>query len=219
MIVKAITYGATFGAAGGVFFLAYSHSLISDLARLRIRRLIGWLILVAAFGSLLRIPLTAGSMNGEIGGMFDRGLWTMIWHAGEGRATAIRVGGLMIVGAAVLFNRGSTVPAILGAAIAATSFAWIGHPHALRSNVLAQILVGGAGAIGLQLCDAQLVPWIGRLRHRFDQTAIDLLGLVEVAPAEKLSSTLNRFAKRCQLVRLEMRERSVDAGRPRRRSR
>jgi putative copper export protein len=151
------------------------------------------LILVAAFGSLLRIPLTAGSMNGEIGGMFDRGLWTMIWHAGEGRATAIRVGGLMIVGAAVLFNRGSTVPAILGAAIAATSFAWIGHPHALRSNVLAQILVGvhllgvafwlGALAPLLLVSRDRAPSYITATALRFGRAAVFVVSLLIAAGA------------------------------------
>ncbi|MGA2710060.1 MAG: CopD family protein [Steroidobacteraceae bacterium] len=193
VIVRAITYGATFGAAGGVFFLAYSHSLISDLARLRIRRLIGFLILVAVSSSVLRIPLTAGSMSGEIGGVFDRGLWSMIWHAGEGRATVIRVAGLAIVGAAFLFNRGSTVPAILGAAIAATSFAWIGHPHALRSNVLAQILVGvhllgvafwlGALAPLLLVCRDRAPSYIAATALRFGLAAVFVVSLLIAAGA------------------------------------
>jgi putative copper resistance protein D len=130
---KAVTYSATFGAAGAVFFLVYCNSLLRDQQRALIRRLIGILVGIGGAASILRILLLAGSMSGEIAGMFDAGFAGMILSAGEGRATGVR-----IVGLALLLFAFSAKPvfrgsAVAGAIAASTSFAWVGHIHGMNT--------------------------------------------------------------------------------------
>ncbi|HXB00501.1 MAG TPA: hypothetical protein VNW05_08245, partial [Steroidobacteraceae bacterium] len=64
VLAKAVTYAATLGAAGAVFFTLYCGTLLRDPQRGLIRRLIGILVGVAVAASVLRILLLAGSMSG-----------------------------------------------------------------------------------------------------------------------------------------------------------
>ena len=129
---KAITYAATLGAAGAIFFIAYSGALLHGPQRARIRRLIGTLLLVSALASCLRIALNSGSMSGNVAGMLDSGFVTMILGAGEGRALGVRAAGLCLALAAVFStDRRLFALALIGAVIAAVSFAFVGHVHAL----------------------------------------------------------------------------------------
>jgi putative copper resistance protein D len=155
VFAKAAMYAATLGAAGAIFFLAYCNTLLRESQRTVIRRLIGILIGVAALLSVFRIALLAGSMSGDAAGMFDSSFARMVLGAGEGRATGARIIGLCLALLALSPNRILRGPAILGGIIAATSFAWIGHIHALTPNV----------APGLLLCLHLLCAafWLGAL--------------------------------------------------------
>jgi putative copper resistance protein D len=140
-LAKAVTYAATFGAAGAVLFLLYGRTLLRDPQRALIRRLIGMLIGAAAAASLLRILLLAGSMSGEFAGMFDRTFTGMILGAGEGRATGLRMAGLALMLFAFSSNPVLSRSAGLGAVAASTSFAWVGHIHGLVPNTAATLLL------------------------------------------------------------------------------
>jgi putative copper resistance protein D len=128
--VKATLYGATLAAAGGVFFLTYSDSLLEAAERASMGRRVGILIAVALAASAARILATAASMSGEASGMLDTGVLALVWHGGEGRAAMIRAVGLLLAVPALAADRRPGVWAIAGAAGAATSFAWVGHVHA-----------------------------------------------------------------------------------------
>ncbi len=131
VLVKAMTYAATLGAGGGVFFLIYCHSLLDAPSRRRIRRSIRLLAAASVLFSIAKVALMANSMSGDALGMFDVGLDRMILNTGEGRALVCRLLGsaLMIFGSSALRPR--LPAAIVGSAAAATSFAWVGHVHAL----------------------------------------------------------------------------------------
>ena len=141
VFAKAATYVATLFAAGAIFFLAYCNTLLRDGQRTVIRRLIGILIGFAALLSVCRIALLLGSMSGDVAGMFDSSLTRMVLGAGEGRATGARIIGLCLALLAVSPNPNLRRPAILGGIIAATSFAWIGHVHALTPNIAPSLLL------------------------------------------------------------------------------
>jgi putative copper resistance protein D len=129
---KAITYAATLGAAGAIFFLAYSGALLQQPQRASIRRLVGILLLVSAFTSCLRVALSSASMSGDVAGMFDSAFVAMLLGAGEGRAIGIRVAGLCLAAAAIFsIQRRTLALAVIGAVIAPLSFASVGHVHAL----------------------------------------------------------------------------------------
>jgi putative copper resistance protein D len=141
VFAKAATYAATLVAAGAIFFLAYCSTLLRDSQRSVIRRLVGILIVAAALLSVCRIALLSGSMSGEFAGMFDSSFARMILSAGEGRATGTRIVGLMLGLLALSPNPRLRGPAVLGAIVAATSFAWVGHAHALTPNIAPSLLL------------------------------------------------------------------------------
>ena len=132
---KAVTYAATLGASGGIFFTVYCSALLRDNQRVIIRRLIGILAILGAAVSGLRILLLSGSMGGSLASMLDASFVSMILGGGEGRASGLRIAGLAFVSLAISRNPIFRAPAAAGAIIAATSFAWVGHAHALSPNI------------------------------------------------------------------------------------
>jgi copper resistance protein D len=138
---KAITYAATLGAAGAIFFLAYCGSLLQEPQRSRIRRLIGTLVLASAVASCARILLTAATMSGDLAGMFDMTFTRMILGAGEGIATGIRLAGLALAALALRSSPRFQRLALVGAAPASMSFAGIGHVHALWPSIAPSVFL------------------------------------------------------------------------------
>ncbi|HTB88296.1 MAG TPA: CopD family protein [Steroidobacteraceae bacterium] len=141
MFAKAVTYAATFGAAGTVFFAIYCGALLRDQQRGLIRRLVGILVAAAAAASILRIMLLAGSMSADMAGMFDSSFAGMILRAGEGRASGVRIAGLALILFALSKNPVFRGPAVAGAIAASTSFAWVGHIHGLAPNTAPSLLL------------------------------------------------------------------------------
>jgi copper resistance protein D len=179
VFAKAIAYAATLGSAGSIFFLAYSRPLLRDIDSLRIERGTLLLLIAAAIASVITIPLLAGSMSGDLSGMFDRSLAGMILHAGQGRATEIRIAGLALAVFAVSGRRRFQVPAMLGAIAAATSFSWVGHVHALLPNIVPSLF------LGLHLLCAAF--WLGAL--------MPLLMLGEGSSAAQIAAVAARFGR------------------------
>jgi putative copper resistance protein D len=138
---KAVTYAATLGAAGAIFFLAYSGSLLNELLRQRIRRHIGTLLVAAALASCARILLSGASMSGDLAGMFDSGFVRMLLGAGEGRATGMRLTGLALAALAIPPNPRFRALALLGAVTASMSFAGAGHIRGLLPNAAPLLLL------------------------------------------------------------------------------
>src|SRR5258708_37751091 len=68
VFAKATTYAATLAAAGGVFFLTYSHALLDSSCAGRLRRLIRTLVVIAALAGGARILATRASLSGHRGG-------------------------------------------------------------------------------------------------------------------------------------------------------
>ena len=190
VIVKAALYAATFGAAGGVFFLAYSRSLLEPADRLAIARPLCILIGVAIAASAARVLLTAASMAEDAAGMIDARLLAMVWHGGEGRAAAMRAGGLLLaIPALSRQGRGGWL-AMLGAALAASSFAWVGHARAadqaatpllLGVHVLAVAFwLGALGPLAIQ-ARRRAPRELGAVATRFGRIALVLVGVLLAA--------------------------------------
>jgi copper resistance protein D len=138
---KAITYAATLGAAGAIFFLAYCGSLLQEAQRSRIRRLIGTMVIASAVASCARILLTAATMSGDLAGMFDMTFTRMILGAGEGLATGIRMAGLALAALALRPGPRFRPLALVGAVPASMSFAGVGHIHALWPSIAPSVLL------------------------------------------------------------------------------
>lgn len=154
--IKAILYAATLSAAGGVFFLFYSAALVSAEHQRGIRRWIGICTAVGLAASALRLSILAGSMGETAASLVDGEMMRMILGAGEARATGIRVAGLLLIASLAMTRRPSLL-AVLGAVIAATSFAWIGHAWAIPTHDLSLALVS-LHLVGIAFWLGALVP-------------------------------------------------------------
>jgi copper resistance protein D len=189
--VKALGYASAFGAAGAVFFLGYAGSLIANVELLRIQRLVLVCAVLSAASGAAHIVMTAGSMSGEAAGMWDGSLVRMVWQAGEGRALGIRAIGLSLTALAMLRHRPHRW-GLLGAAMAATSFAWTGHAQSLSPRVLPVLLLG-AHLLGVAFWLGALAPLsmvaregnaarIAAVAERFSAVAVfAVAGLIVVA--------------------------------------
>jgi putative copper resistance protein D len=193
---KAVTYAATLGAAGAIFFLAYSGSLLNELLHSRIRRLAGTLLVAAALASCARILLSGASMSGDLAGMFDSGFVRMLLGAGEGRATGMRLTGLALAALAMPSTPRFRALALLGAATASISFAGVGHIRALVPNAAPLLLVCmhllcaafWLGALGPLLIAARdgRESQVGLLAARFGKLAVGVVVLQLAAGAAVL---------------------------------
>jgi copper resistance protein D len=176
VLVKAVLYAATLGAAGMVFFLSYCDRDLLPGERRTLSRTALMLAAISVTAGAARMLVTAGSMSGDAAGLLDGNLLRMVWHGGEGWAFAIRAGGWLLALPALLAGRRPGVMAIAGAAGAATSFVWSGHAHAT-----------GAGWPML-LVDVHLLCaafWIGALWP--------LLGLARHGDVRRVAAAAHRF--------------------------
>ena len=202
---KAITYAATLGAAGAIFFLAYNGTLLFEVLRSRIRRLIGTLLLASALASCARVLLSGASMSGELGGMLDSGFLRMILGAGEGRATGMRLAGLALAALALPANPRFRALALLGAATASISFAGVGHIRGLLPNaapllLLCMHLLCAAfwlGALGPLLIAARVGSdtQVALLASRFGKIALGVVVLLLAAGAGVLWALIGDAAQ------------------------
>jgi putative copper resistance protein D len=199
---KAVTYAAAFGAAGAIFFLTACGSLLARGDLLRIRRLVLCLAPLAVFGGAAQILASAASMSGGAAGMLDGSLIGMVWQSGAGRTNGMRAAGLLLAAATAWSQRASAWSqrtswwSCLGAAAAATSFAWSGHAHALNPDVL-PILLLSVHLLGIAFWLGALLPlsWLARggdlpriaaATARFGAAAVLVVGTLVVAGAALL---------------------------------
>jgi putative copper resistance protein D len=187
---KVLVYAATLGASGAVFFLSYAGGLLTGAQRASIRRIIAIQLIVAALFTLLRILLLTGAMSDSFAGMFDRDMARMLLEAGEGNAASVRLVGLVLAGCALSLNRRLQIPALAGAAIAASSFTWVGHVRALHP-LLPATLFSCLHLIGVAFWVGALLPllWstresaleVGALAKRFGTFAVAAVSLLVIA--------------------------------------
>ena len=204
VLVNAVLYAATLGAAGGIFFLAYTRSLLEPLERRAIVRLVCVLIAVGIAASAARVLLTAASIAEDAAGMLDTGLLAMVWHGGEGRAAALRVAGLLLALPALARGGRGLWLAILGGAVAATSFAWVGHARA-AAQAATPLLLGvhvlaaafWLGALGpLTIAARCREPRaLGAVAVRFGRIAMAGVGALLAAGAAVLWILLGSFSE------------------------
>ena len=190
------TYASTLAASGGVFFLVYSDGLLDRICAGRIRRLILVLLFAAALAGAAMILATAASMAGDAGGLADMRLARMVLQAGEGRATVVRLVGLLLIGRGISARRPPTAMALLGSAAAATSFAWVGHVQSLGHawlptfaivvHLLSVAFWLGALAPLLMVAGGADLPRISATTGRFGTAALVVVGALLAAGAALL---------------------------------
>jgi len=185
---KALLYGSTLMAAGAVMFLLYAGSIPVNTYERRLRLRITVLLCVALLAALLRLPLTVGAMTGDFSGLFDPTLTGMVWRAGEGRASELRVAGIMLMAIGLAAHRGLLLLGLPGALLAAVSFAALGHTHAAGAGPAPILLIGShlvcvAFWLGGLMClwviaaDATVLE-LGRAARRFGAVAVFMVALL-----------------------------------------
>ena len=197
VLAKAVTYAATFGAAGAVFFSLYCGTLLRDEQRGLIRRVIAVLVAAAAAAGVLRVLLLAGSMSGAFAGM--------ILGAGVGRAGGARIDGLALILFGLSKNPVFRAPAILGAIVASTSFAWVGHIHGMAPNTAPSLLLClhllcaafwlGALTPLLIIASGAHQPQIAAAASRFGKLALRVVALLIAAGASLLLMLIGNAAQ------------------------
>jgi putative copper resistance protein D len=203
VLVKAVLYAATLGAAGGVFFLAYTRSVLEPSDRAAMARPLCILVAVGVAASGARVLVTAASMSEDAAGMLDPRLLAMVWHGVEGRAAAMRAGGLLLAIPAIVRDGRGRGLAIVGAAAAATSFAWVGHSRAavpaatpllLGVHVLAVAFwLGALGPLAIQ-ANRRGPRELGAVAVRFGRIAIAVVAVLLAAGLGILWVLLSRVS-------------------------
>ena len=190
IIVKATTYSASLGAAGGVMFLAGFCDLVSEQEDRALRRFITRMALVAIGLSVLRIAVMNGMLSDELSGMWDVAMTQLVLKSSEGVATGLRVASLLII--AVMCRKrvhGITLWAAFSAAfVAATTFALVGH----ASEV---VMRSGLGLLPQMLLCLHLLAvafWLGALWPLHRSTYVDDIANIAV--------TMERFGKLAAVV-------------------
>jgi putative copper resistance protein D len=140
VLIKAVTYGTTFAAAGGLLFLVYSTQLIAAAQVRRIRQWLRYCTLAALVLSLLRISVLAGSTGESLADMLNLAMVKLVLHSGEARATGLRVVGLSLLATTLYSHRRRVGPALVGALLAVISFAGIGHAWATGRATLVSLM-------------------------------------------------------------------------------
>lgn len=200
---KSITYGATLGAAGAVWFLRYCNTLLARAARLRIRHIVLGMSVLSLLGGGAQLLISAGSMSGAASGMLDGPLLRMAWQAGAGRDNSIRAIGLLLAAAGAWSDRPAW-PASFGAAMAATSFAWTGHARLLAPAVAPFILgvhlMAAAFWLGALISLRSVaregdLPLLAQVTARFGASALYVVALMMAAALCLLSMMLGGVAQ------------------------
>ena len=126
-VVRALSFVAQFQAAGIVLFLAlFDRHLAASLIpirRIAVSSALAGALLVAAHYSL-----EAARMAGELAGVFDASLQSLVLHSDMSKASVLRASGLLLM--AVGFASHSTrsrAAALLGAALVLIAFTLVGH--------------------------------------------------------------------------------------------
>ncbi|TAJ19857.1 MAG: hypothetical protein EPO47_02550 [Rugosibacter sp.] len=190
LLVKAATYGASLGAAGGVMFLACFAYLVSEQEDHALRRFIARIALLAIGFSVLRIAVMNGMLSDELSGMWDTEMTQMVLKSSEGVATGLRVASLLIIaGLCWQRLRGIGSWALMSAAfVTSTSFALVGH----ASEVTMQFGLGLLPQMLLCLHLLAVTFWLGSLWPLHRSTYADDI--------ENIAVTMKRFGRLATIV-------------------
>jgi copper resistance protein D len=173
-LAKAITYGATLTGSGGIFFLAFNEPLRRERRGEHIAKTSRTLLFIAAGATVVKVLLAAGSLGDDWAGMLDPANNAMIWNAGEGRAALLRLVGLVLALGIVSKSYFRARLAPLGAALAASSFAWVGHAHGLHPNTL-PVLILSVHLLGAAFWLGSLWPLMQITRYADHRYATSLV--------------------------------------------
>ena len=172
--LKALTYGTSFVAGGGVLFLTFFWNQLDERDKRGIERVIVNTACAGMVFSVLRVAVMNGMMSDDLSGMFSVAMTRMVLTSNEGLALALRLVGLGLI----TMNLGARirtrfpVAALSGAFLAILSFGLTGHASELAHET---------GYIpGILICAHLLAVafWLGALWPLYRLTRDDDIGKV-----------------------------------------
>ncbi|WP_034303652.1 copper resistance D family protein [Herbaspirillum sp. RV1423] len=195
IVTKAFTYGASFAASGGVFFLAIFSGRLTEQENASIKNFISVTGVVGIVLSLFRVCIMSAMMTGDVGGLLDGPMLRMVVESTEGPATFLHVAGLLTIVLLVRRSQmraGTQLIASFGGVVAVASFALVGHAGevaiAPQIKWLPQLLVSlhlvtvafWIGALWPlhRLTYGDSLPNIAAVSHRFGQYAAAAVGIL-----------------------------------------
>lgn len=204
VLLRALSFVALLQAAGIAVFLGLFSSQLVQAAS-GIRRLGVWSAAVALPLLLGQLVLEAARMAGEFAGVFDWSLERLVFTSAAAAAFYARACGLLLIGAGLSGSgRIARVIACLGALLAATSFAFMGHTavHShrwvLAPALIMHVLIAAfwLGAIlALYLAAAREAPDLaGRLTEAFSKVAVWIVPFIAVAGVVMAVALVPRLA-------------------------
>jgi copper transport protein len=121
-IARAFAYAGTLLAAGGALFLTVIHDQTDD--RVRLARVVRGAAITGGVGVLVSLPIQGALATGlGLSAITKPGVLSDVMADGVGLEIALAIGGLAVLG----FGLRKRVAALLGAVVAAVSFAFAGH--------------------------------------------------------------------------------------------
>ncbi len=203
--LKAVTYGATLGAAGTIFFLNYAHTLLVGATHRSIRHVAESMAGIAVIAGGAQIIVMAGSMGGDASSMLDGTLVRMVWKGGASLGLGLRVAGFALALPATRYLHTPSWTALAGAMMAASSFAWIGHAHSMTPDPLPMLLLG-VHLLGIAFWLGALTPLLmvlcssdprvaASVAARFSVIAIGVVAVLIAAGMGLLWMLLGRFSE------------------------
>jgi putative copper resistance protein D len=202
ILIKAAAYGASLLAAGGALVLSSLPMLSAGAARSLVRTTLRCALL-AAFFSLLRVPLRASFlMGGTWAGAMDPMILQMVAETPLGHSVWLRLLGIVLIFPLVWQTPVARAVAVCGAVLIAVSFALRGHSLEEPRLLLAALVV--LHVLGLAFWLGALAPLAraarqdppsqaGALARAFGQRAVWTVGAL-VAAGGLLLALLGGFS-------------------------
>jgi putative copper export protein len=136
-----VSFVALFQAAGAAIFVAIFGRSVAHSA-VRIQK-VGWVAaIIGVVSAIVHSSLEAGRMAGELAGVLDSSLQRMVLQSTTGTMLILRVAGLLLIVASIRgHRRWHGHVALLGALLAITSFAVVGHTSVHPDRPMLMILL------------------------------------------------------------------------------
>lgn len=132
-IAKFTLYMSTFGLSGSILFkmvFKQGHKLLSQ------HHLI-YLCLIALLATVLSFSLRGASLTGDMSGMIDAEILSLLWQTPVGDVLIYRCLGLVLICISLLLTTGQSLMSILGIGLLLGSFSQIGHSLDLEAPWIA----------------------------------------------------------------------------------
>jgi putative copper export protein len=191
VLVKTLLYATCLTAGGGVLFLATFGRQLSEPERRFVIQFTRSVAVVALYVTIARVAILSAMLGDDFASLWDWSLIQMVLDSSDGRAAAVRVVGLIGIGAFSFGTGASQAIAVASAFLVAGSFAFTGHAGSVGPGYLPRLLVG-AHVLAVAFWIGALVPLfkiasspefsrIGAILRRFGSIAVFIVpGLIAV---------------------------------------